>query len=94
MDTGSGGIAASFPNAVNYDMSGTGNDHLLTLTGQYPAKDDGGGAASIGQDENTVTLKINMVQDQNNAAGVMSGQFKGQFGQSCTITTGTASFTR
>jgi hypothetical protein len=91
---GSGGVHVSFPTAVNFEMSGTGNDHLLTITGQYPAKDDGGGAASSVQTENTVTIKLDSIQDQNNASGTISGQFKGEFGQDCTMSGGTAKLYR
>jgi hypothetical protein len=93
-ETGSGGVSASFPSDVNYGMSGTGNDHQLTLAGQYPAKDNGGAEGSTGQDENTVTLKIDSIAGPDMASGSMSGQFVGEFGQKCTIMSGTAGFSR
>lgn len=92
--TGSGGVTATFPSQVNYDMAGTGNDHLLVLTGVYPAKDDGGGAADSTQTMNTVTIKLDTIASADQASGSFSGQFAGQFGQDCTISGGTASFTR
>jgi hypothetical protein len=94
IDASGSGLTVSFPSAVNYGMSGTGNDHQMTLTGQYPAKDDGGGAADIGQDTNTITIKIDTIKDVNDASGTISGQFSGEFGQKCTISSGTASFSR
>jgi hypothetical protein len=92
-DNGNGGLMAEFPNDANYQMSGTGST-TLTLTGQYPAKDDGGGTASTGQSDNNVTIKLDTIANANSASGTVTGTYAGQFGQSCTIADGTATFTR
>lgn len=89
-----GGLEVSFPSNVNYQLTGTGNDMGMTLSGQYPAKDEGGGAADIGEMANTVTIKVDSIFDANSADGSISGQYKGQFGQDCTIKSGTVAFSR
>lgn len=92
--TGGSGLSVSFPNDVNYSMSGTGTEAQLVLTGQYPAKDDGGDQGSIGQDENTITIKLDQIAGPNLASGSMTGQFVGSFGQKCTISGGMAKLSR
>ena len=46
------------------------------------------------QADNDVTLSIDMVTDQNHASGTFSGMFLGQFGEKCTVSQGTATFSR
>ena len=88
---GQGGLAGD---VMGYAQSGTGSASSLTLSGQYPALDDTGAVADNVQANNNITLSIDTVTDATHASGTFSGMFTGQFGESCTVSDGTATFSR
>jgi hypothetical protein len=88
---GNGGLTADI---MSFAMSGTGNATSLSLSGQYPVQDEGSNVASNVQADNNITLSITDVAGDNNASGAVSGKFVGNFGQKCTIATGTATLSR
>jgi hypothetical protein len=90
-DNGQGGLAGD---VMGYELSGTGSASSLTLSGQYPALDDTGSIADNVQADNNVTVSLDAVTDQSHASGTFSGMFVGQFGEKCTVSSGTATFTR
>lgn len=73
---------------TGYTMTGTGNDTRLTLSGQFPGRDDNGNSASRVMRENNVTISIDEVTDANGARGGISGSYETSAGVSCDIASG------
>jgi hypothetical protein len=90
-DNGQGGLAAD---VMGYQLAGTGSGHTLTLSGQYPALDDGSSPADNVMADNNVTIAVDTVTDPKHASGTFSGKFVGQFGEKCTISNGVAALSQ
>jgi hypothetical protein len=73
-------------------MTGTGSDSGLTISGPFPFRDDTGN--TITTTDNSVTIRLTTVNSSTSASGTIEGAAKSRFGARCTISNGTASFTR
>lgn len=67
--------------ADGYAMTGVGTDTSLTLTGQFPLRNDKGDTAKASSldGNNEVTIKIDSVSGPKQASGTLGGQFPGNF---------------
>lgn len=72
----------------SYEMSGTGNDTRLTLSGQFPGRDHNGNSATTVRRDNSVTISLREVIDANTARGAIEGRYDTSGGISCVIQDG------
>lgn len=91
LSAGGGSVTADI---MGYQMEGTGGEKGLKLNGQYPVRDENQSVAGDVDAGNNITLDIGTVVDADNAQGVISGTFEGQFGATCTISNGQATLSR
>lgn len=94
MQLAAGSGSALTAEVMGYELSGTGSSSSLTLSGQYPIRDHSGNVSSNVMRENNVTISINKITDSSRASGSIMGSYKGQFGFSCTVSSGTVNMTR
>ncbi len=88
-------VTAVFASQDEYTMTGPGSDTRLTLSGQFPVRDyDGNITRGTVSADNAISIVLDNIVDNDNVSGSFSGQFQGQFGADCTISEGTATFSR
>lgn len=74
----------------NFEMTGSGHADSLTLSGDYPVRNNQDNPASPNtpSSPNNVTFKLDTVSDPKDASGTVSGSFDDDFGDHCTIDSG------
>jgi hypothetical protein len=79
---------------MGYRMAGSGDKTKLTLSGQYPIRDDTGEVSSNVMRDNNVTFRVTTVLDAKNASGTLEATFVGRFGKRCTVRGGSVVLSR
>ncbi len=81
--------------STDYEMTGTGSDSGLTLSGQFPGRDHNDNAATTVRRDNQVSIRVREVIGTNEARGSIEGQYETSGGISCVIQDGgTVTFER